>query len=160
MLKIRWRSLNGTAGKDPAAWLLPSSEFDLPRDYRSDLPDLGLLQYGLFPFGLRSDFSDTIFVVPEESDQARMTPDGSFRIYRSRDRGASWQALTRGLPQTNAYMNVMRMATAADALDPAGVYVGTQGGHVFASRDAGETWEAIFGYLPPIYSVETAVVAA
>jgi Bacterial cellulose synthase subunit len=51
----------------PAAWLLPSTEFDLPRDYEANLPDLALLQSGLFPFGLRSDLSDIIVVVPDES---------------------------------------------------------------------------------------------
>src|SRR6266850_5125845 len=67
VLNMRWRGLDGAQGKDLAAWLLPSSAVDLPRDYRSDLPDLGLLQYGMFPFGLRSDLSDTILVVPDDS---------------------------------------------------------------------------------------------
>jgi photosystem II stability/assembly factor-like uncharacterized protein len=111
-----------------------------------------------FPLAVLPQDGDTIFVVPEESDQFRTTPDGSFRIYRSRDRGASWQPLTTGLPQSNAYTNVMRMAMAADSLDPAGVYVGTQGGQLLASRDAGDSWEVLFTWLPPIYSVEVAVV--
>jgi len=67
VLNMTWRGLDSALGKDPSAWLLPTSEFDLPRDYRSDLPDLGLLQYGLFPFGLRSDFPDTILVAPDDS---------------------------------------------------------------------------------------------
>jgi len=112
-----------------------------------------------FPLAVLPHDGDTIFVIPEESYQARMTPEGSLRIYRSRDRGSSWQPLTRGLPQAHAYVNVMRMALAVDALDPAGVYVGTQGGHVLASRDAGDTWEPIFSYLPPVYSVEAAVLS-
>jgi len=111
-----------------------------------------------FPLAVLPHDGDTIFVVPEESDMARMTPDAAFRIYRSRDRGNSWQPLTKGLPQSHAYSNVMRMAMAADALDPAGVYVGTQGGQLLASRDAGDTWDVIFNWLPPIYSVETAIV--
>ena len=48
-------------------WLLKSSEFDLPHDYQSALPDLGVLQYGLFPFGLRSNFSDTLIVLPDHT---------------------------------------------------------------------------------------------
>jgi hypothetical protein len=67
-LKVTWRDLKSTSGKDPAAWLLPSSQFDLVRDYRSDLPDLGLLQYGLYPFGLRADLSDAMIVLPDDSD--------------------------------------------------------------------------------------------
>lgn len=73
-----------------------------------------------------------------------MTPGGAFRIFRSRNRGASWEPLTEGLPQANAYMNVMRMAMAVDPLDPPGVYVGTQGGQVLGSRDGGNRWETIF----------------
>jgi photosystem II stability/assembly factor-like uncharacterized protein len=111
-----------------------------------------------FPLAVLPNEGDTIFVIPEESDQFRMTPEGSLRIFRSRDRGNSWQPLTTGLPQTHAYTNVMRMAMAADALDPAGVYVGTQGGQLLASRDAGDRWEVIFNWLPPIYSVEAAIV--
>ena len=111
-----------------------------------------------FPLAVLPHDGSTIFVIPEESDQARMTPDGSFRIFRSRDRGASWQPLTDGLPQANAYTNVMRMGMTVDSLDPAGVYVGTQGGQILASRDGGDQWEVIFNWLPPIYSLETAVL--
>lgn len=107
-----------------------------------------------FPIAVLPGDGDTIFVIPEESDQTRISPDGQFRIYRSRDRGASWEALTSGLPQTHAYVNVMRLAMTADAADPPGVYVGTQGGHVLASRDAGDSWQTIFNWLPPVYSVE------
>jgi photosystem II stability/assembly factor-like uncharacterized protein len=110
-----------------------------------------------FPIGVLPAQGDTIFVVPEESDQFRMTPDGAFRVFRSRDRGATWQAMSNGLPQINAYTNVMRMAMASDPLDPPGVYVGTQGGHLVASRDAGDTWSTIFNWLPPVYSVEALV---
>lgn len=107
-----------------------------------------------FPIAVLPHDGDTIFVIPEESDQVRVSPDGQFRIYRSRNRGASWEALTKGLPQTDAYVNVMRLAMTTDTADPAGVYVGTQGGQVLASRDAGDSWETIFNWLPPIYSIE------
>ena len=111
-----------------------------------------------FPLSVLPHDGNTIFVVPEESDEVRITPHASFRIYRSRDRGATWHALTTGLPQQHAYMNVMRMAVATDTIEPAGVYVGTQGGHLLASRDGGDRWDVIFNWLPPIYSVETAIL--
>ena len=53
-------------------------------------------------------------------------------VWRTRDAGASWQALREGLPQANAYFGVLRQAMAVDRLEPAGVYFGTSGG---ASRD-------------------------
>jgi len=111
-----------------------------------------------FPLAVLPHDGNTIFVIPEESDQARMTPGGSFRVYRSRDRGSSWQPLTNGLPIEHAYTNVMRMGMTVDALDPPGVYVGTQGGQIVASRDGGDRWDVIFNWLPPIYSLETAVL--
>ena len=46
---------------------------------------------------------------------------------------------------------------AVDALDPAGVYVGTTGGTVYASADEGETWSTVDCELPRIFSM-TAVV--
>jgi photosystem II stability/assembly factor-like uncharacterized protein len=97
-------------------------------------------------------------VVSEESDQVRMTPTGAFGIFRSRDRGASWEQLKDGLPQAHAYSNVMRMAMTVDALDAPGVYVGTQGGQILASRDGGDRWDVLFNWLPPVYSLETALI--
>jgi photosystem II stability/assembly factor-like uncharacterized protein len=111
-----------------------------------------------FPFAALPHDGDTVFVIPEESDQARMTPNAQFGIFRSRNRGGTWERLTSGLPQTDAFLNVMRMSMTTDALDSAGVYVGTQGGQVLASRDAGDRWDVIFNWLPPVYSLETALL--
>jgi cellulose synthase operon protein B len=66
VLNIAWRGLDSSETAQ-VVWLLPSTEFDLPRDYQANLPDLALLQSGLFPFGLRSDLSDLIVVVPDGS---------------------------------------------------------------------------------------------
>ncbi len=111
-----------------------------------------------FPLAVHPHDGDTIYVCPAESDQNRMLPDGILRIFRSRDRGNSWQALTDGLPQTQAYQLVLRAAMDTDTLDPAGVYVGMQGGQLLASRDEGDHWEVLFNWLPPVSSVQTAVV--
>ena len=111
-----------------------------------------------FPFAALPNDGDTVFVIPEESDQARMTPNATFGIYRSRNCGESWEQLSEGLPQSGAFLNVMRMAMTTDPLDAPGVYVGTQGGHVLASRDGGDSWQTIFNWLPPVYSLETAIV--
>ncbi|HEX7051287.1 MAG TPA: hypothetical protein VF188_13860 [Longimicrobiales bacterium] len=101
---------------------------------------------------------DTLFVVPEEAGNMRTTVGGRLRVYRSTDAGASWQPLTCGLPQSHAYVSVLREALATDTLDPCGVYVGTSGGHLFASRDRGESWELIAGFLPRILSITAAVL--
>jgi NAD(P)-dependent dehydrogenase (short-subunit alcohol dehydrogenase family) len=45
-------------------------------------------------------------------------------------------------------------------LEPAGIYLGTNSGALFASRDEGDSWSLIAQYLPMITSVETLVVDA
>ena len=97
---------------------------------------------------------ETIYVVPIKSDSEHYPPDGRLRVYRSRSGGDEWEALTRGLPQQDCYVNVLRDAMAVDALDACGVYFGTTGGQVYVSADAGDTWSAIVRDLPPVVSVE------
>ena len=102
--------------------------------------------------------SESAWIVPLESDEFRCTPEGKLRVYRTRDAGSSWQPLGSGLPQENAFETVLRDAMAADALDPAGVYVGTRSGKVFGSADEGESWQTLADGLPPVVAVKTAVV--
>jgi photosystem II stability/assembly factor-like uncharacterized protein len=97
---------------------------------------------------------ETIYVVPIKSDGEHFVPDGKLRVYRSRSGGNEWEPLTKGLPQANCYVNVLRDAMAVDSLDKCGVYFGTSGGQVYASRDAGDTWSPIVHDLPTVLSVE------
>jgi photosystem II stability/assembly factor-like uncharacterized protein len=97
---------------------------------------------------------ETIYVVPIKSDSEHYPPDGKLRVYRSRTGGQEWEALTKGLPQQDCYVNVLRDAMAVDALDSCGVYFGTTGGQVYASADAGDNWTAIARDLPAVLSVE------
>ena len=97
---------------------------------------------------------ETIYVVPIKSDSEHFPPDGKLRVYRSRSGGQEWEALTRGLPQQDCYVNVLRDAMSVDALDKCGVYFGTTGGQIYASADAGDSWTAIVRDLPAVLSVE------
>src|SRR5438093_841870 len=97
---------------------------------------------------------ETIYVVPIKSDSEHYVPDGKLRVYRSRKGGNEWEALTKGLPQQDCYVNVLRDAMAVDSLDPCGVYFGTTGGQVYASADAGDNWAPIVRDLPAVLSVE------
>lgn len=92
--------------------------------------------------------------------EGRFVPDGKAAVWRTRDRGTSWQALREGLPQKNAFFCVLRQAMATDPLEPAGVYFGTSTGRLYASADEGESWQCIAEYLPPIHSLETMVLAS
>ncbi|MGA8765745.1 MAG: hypothetical protein WB559_01905 [Candidatus Acidiferrales bacterium] len=97
---------------------------------------------------------ETIYVVPIKSDSEHFPLEGKLRVYRSRSGGNEWEALTKGLPQNDCYVNVLRDAMAVDTLDSCGVYFGTTGGQVYASKDAGDNWSPIVQNLPGVLSVE------
>ncbi len=107
-----------------------------------------------FPIEVHAHEPETIYVVPIKSDSEHFPPDGKLRVYRSRTGGDEWEPLTRGLPQENCFVNVLRDAMAIDALDECGIYFGTTGGQVYCSPDGGDTWEAIVRDLPAVCSVE------
>jgi len=107
-----------------------------------------------FPIDVHAHEPETIYVVPIKSDSEHYPPDGKLRVYRSRTGGNEWEALTKGLPQSDCYVNVLRDAMAVDSLDKCGVYFGTTGGQVYASADAGDSWNAIVRDLPAVLSVE------
>ena len=111
-----------------------------------------------FPVGVHPTDPDSAWIVPLEGDFFRCTPEGKLRVYRTRDAGASWSALTNGLPQENAHETVLRDALAVDTLQPAGVYFGTRSGKLFGSADEGDGWQELVDGLPPIVAVKTAVV--
>jgi len=101
---------------------------------------------------------ETIYVVPIKSDGEHYPPEGKLRVYRSRSGGNEWEALTKGLPQENCYVNVLRDAMSVDTLDDCGIYFGTTGGQVYASSDAGDSWNPIVRDLPAVLSVEVQTI--
>jgi photosystem II stability/assembly factor-like uncharacterized protein len=111
-----------------------------------------------FPIEVHAHEPETIYVVPITSDSLHYPPEGKLRVYRSRTGGNDWEPLTRGLPQENCYVNVLRDAMATDSLDPCGVYFGTTGGQVYGSANGGDSWTAIVRDLPAVLSVEAQVL--
>jgi photosystem II stability/assembly factor-like uncharacterized protein len=107
-----------------------------------------------FVIDVNSNEPDTVYVVPITSDSHHFVSEGKLRVYRSKTGGDDWEALTKGLPQKDCYVNVLRDAMTVDQLDPCGVYFGTSGGQVYASADGGDSWDAIVRDLPPVLSVE------
>jgi len=120
------------------------------REVSANLPsDFG------FPIAVHAHEPETVYVVPIKSDSEHYPPDGKLRVYRSRSGGKDWEALTKGLPQENCYVNVLRDAMAVDELESCGIYFGTTGGQVYVSPDGGDNWSAIVRDLPAVLSVET-----
>jgi hypothetical protein len=119
------------------------------QEVSGDLPtDFG------FAIDVHAHEPETVYVVPIKSDSEHFPLDGQLRVYRSRTAGNEWEPLTKGLPQQNCYVNVLRDAMAVDSLDSCGVYFGTTGGQVYVSADAGDSWEPIVRDLPAVLSVE------
>ena len=107
-----------------------------------------------FPIDVHAHEPDTIYVIPIKSDSEHFVPDGKLRVFRSLTGGNEWQELSKGLPQRDCYVNILRDAMSVDSLDPCGIYFGTTGGQVYASADAGDNWTAIVRDLPAVLSVE------
>ena len=75
--------------------------------------------------GIHSQDPDTIYVLPEDEALGdhvggglRYVTDAKMRVFRSRNGGRDWEPMTKGLPQENAYINVLREGMATDGLDP------------------------------------------
>ncbi len=107
-----------------------------------------------FVVGVNSNDKDTVYVIPIKSDSEHYPLEGKLTVYRSKVGGNEWEPLTKGLPQKDCYVNVLRDALAIDDLDSCGIYFGTTGGHVFVSSDSGDSWMPIAENLPSVLSVE------
>ena len=113
-----------------------------------------------FGFALEIDphNANTAYIIPLESDEFRCTPEAKLRVFRTSNAGASWEPLSNGLPQENAFETVLRDGMSADDLNPTGFYFGTRNGKLFGSNDGGNSWQAIAQGLPPVVCVKTSVV--
>ena len=122
---------------------------DTWREVSGNLPtDFG------FVIDVHAHEPETIYVVPIKSDSEHFPLDGKLQVYRSKTGGETWEPLTKGLPQKDCYVNVLRDAMAVDSLDACGIYFGTTGGQVYGSANGGDSWSAIVSNLPPVLSVE------
>ena len=133
--------------------------------YRSDdagdsWQDIGKGLPSDFGFAMEMDPHDanTVYIVPIESDEFRCTPEAKLRVYRTRDGGESWEALTEGLPQNDAFETILRDNMKADRNEPTGLYFGTRNGKLLGSRNAGDSWTMIREGLPAITCVKTATI--
>ena len=110
-----------------------------------------------FPIDVHAHEANTIYSVPMDPNM-RVPPEGKLRVYRSKSGGNEWEPLTKGLPQENCYVNVLRDSMSVDSLDHCGIYFGTSGGQVYCSADGGDSWTAIVRDLPYVLSVEVQTI--
>jgi photosystem II stability/assembly factor-like uncharacterized protein len=115
-------------------------------------------QFGFPMVGHPRDEATAWLIPLTDADQGRFMPGAAAAVWRTRDRGGSWERLAEGLPQENAYLGVRREAMGVDRLDPVGVYFGTSSGELYGSSDEGATWQLIASHLPDVWAVDVAVV--
>ena len=122
-------------------------------DIQQNLPS----EFG-FPIALDQHHPDTVYTIVE--DEGRHNFGTQFTVYRTTDGGTSWEPQTKGLPEGNQVkLGVLRHGMCTDSLNPCGVYVGTNTGQLFGSRDGGESWNLLADFLPSIYSVTATVLS-
>ncbi|MBM4437635.1 MAG: exo-alpha-sialidase [Actinobacteria bacterium] len=56
-----------------------------------------------FPIAVHPHDPDTLYVCPGNSGYHHWVPDGQLAVYRSRNAGETWERLSKGLPQTDAF---------------------------------------------------------
>ena len=106
--------------------------------------------------------ADAFYVVPLEFDQARVPVGGDLKVFRTRDAGETWEGLSAGLPGGHVLQGVYRQALCNDGggAEGLGLYLGTSGGHVYASRDGGDEWEQLLDHLAPITAIRASSTAS
>jgi hypothetical protein len=98
---------------------------------------------------------DTAWFVPAMKDEFRYPADGRLVVARTRDGGESFEALTRGLPQTHAYDLVYRHGLEVDETGER-LAMGSTTGGLWLSEDEGDAWTPVEARLPPVYAVRWA----
>jgi len=134
--------------------------------YRIDRPSSHWVRIGVrmpkkagdigFPMVVHPRDADVAWVLPMDGRSVwpRTSPDGKPAVYGTRNAGKTWRRLDAGMPREQSWWTVKRQAMCADAGDPVGLYFGTTGGELWASRDEGAQWKCIARGLPEIYAVE------
>ena len=110
-----------------------------------------------FGFAVAADPGNPLraWFVPASADAMRMPVDGRMVVTRTDDGGAHFQSFGRGLPQHDAFHLVYRhgLAVAADGRTLA---MASTTGVLWASGDAGESWQALARDLAPVAAVRFA----
>jgi hypothetical protein len=95
---------------------------------------------------------DMAWFVPAVKDEKRYPPNGKVVVTRTSDGGATFETLSKGLPQSHAYDLVFRHALDVD--ETGGVLAfGSTTGSLWVSESGGDDWQTISANLPPVYAV-------
>jgi hypothetical protein len=96
--------------------------------------------------------ANTAWFVPAIKDERRVPVDGALVVNRTRDGGTTFETLRAGLPQKDCYDLIYRHGLEV-ATDGRTLMMGSTTGNLWASGDAGESWQTVSTHLPPIAAV-------
>ena len=105
-----------------------------------------------FPVAVHPRDPLTAWYSPAKADQCRVPVDGALVVNRSRDGGKSFETLREGLPQQDCFELVYRHSLVV-ADDGQSLLMGSTTGGLWASADAGDSWQAVSQHLPPIHAL-------
>lgn len=92
---------------------------------------------------------DHAWFAPGVKDECRVPVDGRLVVTRTTDGGATFDVLSAGLPQENAYDLIYRHALVVDDSGER-LAIGSTTGNLWTSADGGESWSLVSANLPPI----------
>jgi hypothetical protein len=116
-----------------------------------EITEAGPSTFG-FAAAVHPNDPDTAWFVPAIDDELRVPVDGKFVVTRTRDGGESFDVLTDGLPQNDAYDLVFRHALDIDVSGDQ-LMMGSTTGSLWWTGNGGDSWTEVTSNLPPIHSV-------
>jgi hypothetical protein len=96
---------------------------------------------------------DVAWFVPAVSDEIRVPVGAAMVVNRTRDGGTSFDTITAGLPQHDAYHLVYRHGLDVDSTGQRLVMASTTGS-LWHSLDGGTTFQHVTSSLPPVFAVQ------
>lgn len=109
-----------------------------------------------YGFALTIDHSnpEIAWVIPAESDEARLPVDLKLQVCKTTNGGENWTSASNGLPQENTFDLVLRHAFVKQQHLMA---FGTTNGNLYHSPNDGESWSVASQNLAPINSMAISV---
>ncbi len=105
-----------------------------------------------FPVAAHPTDPDTAWFVPAIKDEHRYPVDARVVVNRTRDGGRTFETLSTGLPQEQAYDLVYRHALDVDDTGTR-LVMGSTTGSLWVSDNGGDAWHTVSEHLPPVYAV-------
>lgn len=138
-------------------WMQHHNGVFLSRDRNKSWRELSTPKPSVFGFAVAVHPHDpnTAWLVPADKDERRVPLDNRVVVSRTRDGGESFEVLSRGLPEREAYDIVYRHCLDVDETGTM-LAMGSTTGGLWISTNSGDDWTCLSHTLPPIYCLRFA----